>query len=81
MISDVCGSVPYVCNIVSCYTRYYTAESNVGPLQSKEIKITKEDANFYLDKLEEYYNLCEYANPNCARAKTLRILLVKAGML
>lgn len=76
----------YVCNagqLPYCYVSYPTMniENNtVGPITTNK-SLSKDDAKFYLDKLEEYYNLCEYADPNCARAKALRDILVKAGVM
>lgn len=75
----------YVCNagpLPYCYVSYpiRNIESNpVGPITTKSL--SKDDAKFYLDKLEEYYNLCKYVSPDEPRAKALRDILVKAGML
>ena len=77
--------MPYVCNagqLPYCYTLYLQENiknNPVGPITTKSLP--KDDAKFYLDKLEEYYYLCEYTDPNCARAKALRDILKKAGIL
>ena len=74
----------YVCNAVFPFCEVYQQEmwitdNPIGPLPSKNI--SKDDAKFFLDKLEEYYNLCEYSSPDCPRAKALRDILEKAGVL